>query len=260
VALLSDETDRSVSATVVNEVGAAITAAMPGHAYLNVTAATAEGVDVIYAMRLPSPVFAGGVGGGWRDASPWPGSGANGVVKITAYNSVTGVITTNMAVAGSIAVGSHIGIWDYTTETMHEFEVLTGGIGGSGFVEITVVGGFPKDLTGMYISAGAENLKGYAASALAACKSLGPGEKTSNTWILPRGSRKPVPTSTDWPTYMSTRFVESVIADHPEVADFSVYASYTTGTTTSKSVPTVPSSHLDPPNVLVPKALAFKPA
>jgi len=264
VAVVSDETDRQLSGSVINTVAAGIVGTMPGHAYLNCTGTQAQYLDVILGLSIPLPTFGGGVGGGWRDAAPWPSTGANGIVKITSYDSSTGTITTNAATAGTCAAGTHIGIWDYETETMYEFEVLTAVVAGT--LKLTVVGGFPKDLTGRYISAGAENLTGYAATALQAFKALGPGEKSTNPAIIPRGARRPVPTATEWPQYISSRWLETWLNNHDEIADIRLavdgggqFASYETGTTTQRTTPSVPTSNLDPPYILCPKHIAFKP-
>ena len=264
VCVVSDETDRQVSASIINTVAATIVGTMPGHAYLNCTGTQTQYLDVILGLSIPSPTFGGGTGGGWRDASPWPSSGSGGIVKITSYDSSTGTITTDAVTAGTCAAGTHIGIWDYETETMHEFEVLTAVVTVN--LKLTVVGGFPKDFSGRYISAGAENLTGYAATALEAFKALGPGEKSTNTAIIPRGARRPVPTSTEWPQYISSRFLETWLNNHDEIADVRIAtdgggnaASYETGTTTTRTTPSIPTSHLDPPYILCPKHLAFKP-
>jgi len=105
-----------------------------------------------------------------------------------------------------------------------------------------------------------------AATALEAFKALGPGEKSTNTAIIPRGARRPVPTATEWPMYISSRWLETWLNNHDEIADIrlavdgtSQFASYETGTTTERTTPSVPTSNLDPPYILCPKHIAFKP-
>lgn len=256
VAVVKSDGDRTLAQSIVNIVASAIVAGMPGHENLNATSVTAEPLDVVVRMTLPLPVFAGGVGGGWRDGTPWPNA-ASGSVKITSFNSGTGEITTNAAALNGLAVGNHIGIWVPDDETMYEYTVATAAV--SGTVKITVVGGFAADYSGAYISAGAENLTAYAAEALTAFQALGPGEKTASLHLLPRSLRKPAP-ATVAPAELGSRLLGDIQAAHDEVISLEYQHRYTTGTTTTKTEPTVPAATTDPPGILTLEYLAFQEA
>ena len=254
VCVVKEDGDRTLSSAIVNAVASAIVAELPGHADLNCTTATPEELDICLKMALPTPTFAGGVGGGFRDATPWPNI-RTGSVKITAFNSGTGLITTDATSYDTLNVGHHIGIWSPDDETMYEFVVASRSLPG-GFVALTVVGGFPVDFTDHYISAGAEKLPDYASSFLTAMQALGPGEKTSRPHLLPRSLR--------WPSvfaeasYMiASNLPMAIQKDSPELLTLEILESFETGTTTTRTSPTVPAAAVDPPGILVLKHLSF---
>ena len=252
VAITKGDGDRTLAQGTVNLVSSAIVGGMPGHANLNVTSVTAEPLDVVIGLTLPLPVFAGGVGGGFRDGTPWPNA-SSGSVKITSFNSGTGEITTNATALHGLAVGNHIGVWD--GDTMHEYTVATAAVSG-GFVKITVVGGFAASYAGAYISAGAENLTGYASAALTAFEALGPGEKTDSLHLLPRALRKPAP-ATVAPYELGSRLLNDIQAAHDEIISAEYVHRYETGTTVTRTEPSVPSATTDPPSILTLTYLAF---
>lgn len=238
----------------------AIAAEMPGRSNGNVTTVDPEYVDVVLDVLAEFPQHAGGNGNGWRDANPWPNDGAgSGVapVKVTAYNAgPPGEITTSATAVGTLTVGSHIAIWDYDEETMHEYVVSYAQLSG-GFVHIQVVGGFIIDHTGAYVSAGAVNIATWAANTLAAIRTLGPGEKSASTWVLPRARRRPTP-DVEGPMVLGSRVCAAVSNASEEILSINYAARYATGTTTTLIEPTVPAASTDPPNILVLKYLAFR--
>jgi uncharacterized phage protein gp47/JayE len=255
VCVVKADGDRTLSSAIVNLVASAIVEQLPGHTDLNCTTATASELDICLKASLPFPTFAGGVGGGWRDASPWPNA-TSGSVKITAFNSGTGTITTDATTIGTLAVGHHIGIWSPDDETMYEFVVASRVVNGGGFVDITVVGGFSDDFTGHYISAGAEKLVDYAAAFLLAMQGLGPGEKTSRPHLLPRALR--------WPSVFSSssyavasNLTTALQINSPEFLTLEVFESFETGTTTTRTTPAVPAAAVDPPAILTLGYLSF---
>ena len=255
--------DGELSSVVIAQAAAAVTAELPGHTQINCTSVTPEGVDVVIGIHAPLPKLAGGPGGGFLDAVPWPNN-TEPIVKITAFNSTTGTITTNAATLAGLVVGNHIGIWDPTYEDpttgdvvgkMYEFVVASAA--DTGFVEITVNGGFPKDFTGCYISAGSVNLVSWAASAVAAFATLGPGEKTSNVFLLPRAARWPSQ-DVKGPQWLESRILTEIQSSHDEIANATWSARYATGTTTTKTKPTVPAAATDAPKRLTLTHLAFR--
>lgn len=262
VALVSDSGSRAVETTVVNQAAADIAAELPGHVSLNVTTVTAEEVDIVLAVQAPLPVHAGGKGNAWYDATPWPNT-ASGPVKITAYNSTTGEITTDAVALNGVAVGSRIGIYeppeDDTDEgVMHEYTVASATV--SGTVKLTVTaGGLSYDVgpVGCYISAGAKGLTAWAETVVDSMNKLGPGEKTSSVFNRPRGLRKPTP-DVEGPQQLGSNVLTLTQSAHAEILSIEYAARYETGTTTPQTSPSTPASPLDPPNILVLKHLAFR--
>ena len=264
VALVSTEPDREVSTSVISAAANTIVAALPGHAKLNITTVAAQYVDIIIKLRLPLPLQGGGKGGGWRDAAPWPNA-TSGTVKITAFNSTTGEITTDATALNGLAAGMHLAIWDYANagndenageaSPVFEFTVATAAVSG-GFVKITAVSGFSKNYTNAYLSAGAERMKSYMLSFYDQMVALGPGEKTSNIWILPRGYRKPT-ADVSGPSDLTSQLLLAIQDGYPEITNIDWVARYSTGTTTPKTSPSVPTAISDPPKILALRHLAF---
>lgn len=260
VALVSTDADRTVSTSVINGAASAIVASLPGHAKLNITTATAQYIDLVLKMRLPLPVHGGGKGGGWKDPTPWPNQ-TSGSVKITSFNSSTGEITTNATALNGLTVGMHLAIFDEDQaddneeELMFEFVVASAAVSG-GFVKITAVGGFPKSYANAYISAGAERINEYAQKVLDLMRALGPGEKTSSAFLLPRAYRKPTP-DVSGPSDLTSSLLRDFQRDFDEVLNVDWHHRYTSGTTTTKTAPTVATVSTDPPNILALRELAF---
>lgn len=256
VAIVAEGGDRTLSPSIVSTVETALVAEMPGHAVANVTSVTAEYVDVVVSMNLPLPIVGGGVGGGWRDAVPWPNNNYSQGVKITSFPGPY-IITSATALNGLVP-GAHIGIWSFADSEMKEFTVASASVSG-GFVRITVNGGFPANYTGHYISAGAENLVDYASELYASFNALGPGEKTSSVALLPRSVRRPTTDSTS-PSSLTSRMLADVSNQHDEIISIDWVQRYATGTTTTKTSATVPAATTDPPNILVMKYVGFQQA
>lgn len=239
----------------VNTVAAALVAKLPGHTKINVTSVSAQDVDLILSATLPDSIELGGNGTGWLDASPFP-STANGPVKITACDTGTGTITVNLAsVPSNLAAGTHFAVWDYADETVYHFTAVTvTDVGAS--LEVVVQEGLPKDLSGAYLSADCVGLDDYAADFLAAMRGLGPGQKTTSVALLPRAARKPT-VDEESPSDITTRLPDQVTAKHREIRSLEVTQSYDTGTTNTRTAPSVPVTTSAPPNILVLKHLAL---
>ena len=262
VALTSEGGTREVSSLYVAEVSAYIATQVPGHVGLNVTSVVAQELDVVLLAKLPLPPQAGGSGGGWRDATPWPsGAVTLGVSdgKVTGYVSGTGTATVRETTAP--VVGQRIGVWDPTggtdgDGTMREYEVATVG-GVAGAWTITVANGFTVSPLGAYVSAGAANLADYGDTFLAAMQSLGPGEKTTSTNILPRGRRQPPPDVSN-PSDATSKQLDAITSTFAEVLDLSYAARLETGTTTTRTAPSVPATTTLAPRILTLKHFAIR--
>lgn len=250
--------DRGLDAVTVSACAAAVVAALPGHGSYIVTTPTAEYVDIVFDTTLPLPASAGGAGGGWRDASPWPAE----ITEITSQ-SATAITVTSTATP---SVGTQFAIWDPAIEdadgnlgAMREYTAIVVG-GGAGAWTIEVEGGFDKDYTigatvNPYISAGAYSLAQYGTAARNEFEKLGPGEKTANALLLPRSRRHPPP-DVQGPMAINSRIITGIESQFSEIA-LEYAARYETGTATPITGPTVPATTADPPNIIVLKYLAF---
>jgi hypothetical protein len=119
-----------------------------------------------------------------------------------------------------------------------------------GFYTFTIAGGIGFDPTDAYISTGAANLVSYAATVLAQFRALGPGEKTTNADILPRGQR--FPTVADGAeSDLNSRLLTQIQTTHPELRSLEYAARYDAGTTTTRTSPSTPTTTANAPRVLV---------
>lgn len=249
--------DRTLTTAIVDLVEAAVLANMPGQADLNATTVTPQYVDVVLAASLPLPQSAGGAGGGWRDAAPWPAEN----VKVSSYNSGNGKARISVSsTSAAPSVGASIGIWDPAGETMYEYSITSVTLIASGppaIYDITVQNGFSVDPTNAYVSAGAQSLTDYADTFAAEMAKLGPGQKSDLPEILPRALRFPA-TDTANPSDITDRQKIEVFNTYAEVADLTYAARYATGTTTTLTSPDIPLTTADPPNILVLKYFAIR--
>jgi uncharacterized phage protein gp47/JayE len=258
VALTKAGGDRTLSDTVVTLVSDAVRAEYPGFVSMNVTSVAAEEVDVLINLSLPLPTTAGGAGGGWRDATPWPSTTDATLVKVSSF--IAGVITVNATSSNPPAAGRRFGIWDPDEGEMKEFTIASvGGVSGAYTITLnTQLSASPTFVeAGMYISSGAVNLTTYATEFLEACEGLGPGEKTASQDILPRGARKPTPDVSN-PASLTAIQLAMLSSEHTEILDITYAARYATGTTTPLTSPSVPATTANPPKILVLKHLAFR--
>jgi uncharacterized phage protein gp47/JayE len=261
VAITSSGHTRALSSAIVSQVAAYIAGKMPGHADLNCTSVSLQLVDVVLAATLALPTSAGGAGGGWRDATPWPNA-SSGNVQITSYNSGTGVATTDATAANGLAVGTRIGVWDATTNqtapVMREFTVASATLNG-GFYDITVQGGFGFNPTAAYISTGAVNLVAYSETVLEKMRELGPGEKTSSVDILPRGRRQPTPED-GAETDLNSKLLTAIQNEYSEIRSLEYAARYASGTVVTRTSPSVATTTSSAPRILVLANLAIRKA
>lgn len=266
VAIVRNEEDRALNDTIVNTVANYILARMPGSAKLNATSVYEEQLDVTIDMSLPLPVNAGGAGGGWRDAAPWPSDADSVLATVTDIPTAYGgtlaanTIEVDSTSADPPVVGKRFGIWDYGNEEMKEFTIKTVG-GGTGAYLIGVDTGQSNALSfieiGMRCSAGAVNLKAYASEFHQAMLLLGPGEKTSNVDKLPQGRRYPPP-DVEAPSALTSLQLTAVQNSHAEVSDMVYAARLETGTANARYTPSIPATEADEPRILTLKHLSFR--
>lgn len=258
VAVTAAGGDRTLSPTTVGVVDDAVRAEFPGIVDLNTTSVSPQEVDVILNMTLPLPLTAGGSGGGWRDASPWPSTNDGTLAKVTNKSGTT--VTVNSTSSDPPVAGKRFGIWDPVGGEMLEFTVQSVA-GSTGAYVVTPDPAVSSPLTavqiGAYVSAGALSLTEYATDFADQIATLGPGEKTDNANILPRGRRQPSP-DTDKPAALTTLQIAGVTGAHAEILNLEYAARYATGTTTPLTSPSLPATTADPPRILVLKHLSFR--
>ncbi|MBM61361.1 MAG: hypothetical protein CL484_00250 [Acidobacteria bacterium] len=260
VAVASAEPSRVLATSVVNSVASAVAGELPGHTSLNCTTVVTEPVDVVLAAQLPLPQFAGGAGGGWLDANPWPRNGDRGFVV-----AVTGTLGLRVySPAGTAAApikGQKIAIYEGSTGILHRFTISNT----PAFIAPSQVWDFdifPQptfDPTGHYVSADAQNLQDYVDTFVAETVKLGAGEKSDSPDLLPRALRFPAPDFSDPPALTSV-ILSRVLTEQPEILDISYALRIVPGsfvptvppppTFQLRTGPSLPPTPADPPRIL----------
>lgn len=251
IAIISETGDRTLSGTIVDDSRSNVELKMPGGVVsINLTTVYPEELDIVLEAKLPLPEVAGGTGGGWRDAIPWP-------AEETRISNVAGVNFTVNSTAAPV-VGQSIGLWDRSdvdAPVMRE-RAVTSVSGSAGAWIITLSGANGFVVVGDYVSAGATNLINYAATAYAQFLLLGPGEKTDNVDLLPRSARYPSADVTA-PMDLTNRQIAEIMNVYDEMSDLEYVATYDTGLLTTRRSPSIPGVSSDRPRVLVCKKLAI---
>jgi len=270
VAVTAAGGDRTLSNANVNLVASNILANMPGTADLNATSVLAQLIDVVLLADLPLPVNAGGAGGGWRDAVPWPSDAEAIAGEQARVINISDLLTLSQIDVDSTnsdppKIGDRFGIWNPAggsdaTGAMNEFSILGVTAIAGGFtitIDTAQSDAISFITTGMYCSAGALNLKQYASDFLDQMKLLGPGEKTDNPDILPRGRRRPI-IDIEFPRKLTNVQISNVLEKHDEVLNLEYKRRFASGTQTVLTTPSIPLTTADPPRILVLQNLAIK--
>lgn len=256
VCIVRNEGDRWLDIPVVNQVAAALIAKVPGHTKWNVTSAQAQYIDMVCSATLNDAPEASGSGGGWFDAVPFPNS-STGPVKVTDTNTSAATLTLNLgSIPASLVTGTRIAVWDWADQRLYRYTVVSATDMGAD-VDIVVTPGPVKSHTGAYVSADCENLQSYCEQFVEYMETqIGPGEKTSSVALLPRSLRKPT-ADQEAPAEITSRAAAFITNQFAEVRSFDLTYSYETGTTTTRTAPSLPSATPDPPRILVLKHFAI---
>jgi len=261
IAIVGSPDEPVLNTAVQTQVVSAVIAEMPGNVNYNLTSVFIELLDVVVNLGLPLPKNAGGEGGGWFDAEPYPSTNeAPGVfARVTAIPS-SYVLTVDSTSADPPVAGKRFAIWDPVAKKINQHAII--GVSGiSGSYNIIIDSGFTPDLSyvqvGMYLSAGAELLESYAQTVLSFMQLLGPGEKTDNPDILQYARRKPKQSVNRQSALTSLALTELQHA-HSEISDVSYGARYETGTVVTRTKPSVPSVVATSPRQLGLKHLSFR--
>jgi hypothetical protein len=224
----------------------------PEHAYIQGLGSADLPCDVAIQLALPSSPSAqpAGPGGGWLDGQPWPSSNGTDGARISSVTSPT-VITVNAATTVAPGLGATHISWVSPNDWLIHSATVTGIAGGPGAWVLTLDTPLPNVLPGGMIFPSSLNQSVYLTALLTAFAGMGPGEWTSNSTILARGFRHPLPGLVA-PYSMGNTQLSAVIRSAPEVEDAQyIYRQFTTPT-----VPIVPVGS-NPVNVLVPAAIGF---
>ena len=255
VVIVSDDAQRELGAATVASVEASVLGSMPAHSSLNVTSVQTEPVDVVLFAKLPAAQSAGGEGGGWLDAQPWPRAGDHGLVTAYASNPPTVAVYTPSGQAPII--GQQIAFWSPSARSMTQVRITSQpqAVGSTFEFEIDQDLGFNPE--GGFVSAACQNLSSYSAAFSAAAQALGPGEKTDSINLVPRSLRSPSPAETA-PYDLTQVQLAAVSNDSSEVLDLSyavravpsTYAQGTPPTFTERTTPSLPATTADAPRIL----------
>lgn len=249
------------SAIVSGVVAPYIVGKMPSQAAGTTTTVADVNADVAFGLSLPEAPTANppGLGGGWKDGTPWPTPDG-----VTTFRCTVTAVTTSLAfrvdaTTAPTANVTHIAWLSPSTWKLYR-ALVTSVSGSSGAYDITIDTPFTGIATGAYIWPDSVNAQAYVDATLAAFELMGPGEKSSNASALVRGFRHPPP-SISWPYALGPAQLRALTDSGDEVTD-SQFLHRTDGTTTVTGTagqvkPQVPASASDPPKQFVPRHIAF---
>jgi uncharacterized phage protein gp47/JayE len=256
VAVVTSPTDsdktRDVNSVILStKIIPAVQAVVPEYFELVVTTVQNQNVDVAINISIPSATTASppGPGGGWLSGTPWPTYSALGYSNVTSVSSST-VFTVRCDSDPTIGV-TQICWLNPNNWTLYRGTV-TSFTGTFPSVTVTVDTPFTGIAVGSFVFPDAELMQEYVNTLLEAFANLGPGQKTSQTGLLPRAYRRPLTTEA-WPSDLNDQVLRRLTDNNDTILS----ASYSYRNTTT---PTLPSSISDGPYILVPRNLAFYPS
>lgn len=245
---------RVASAATVALATSGVVAATPEFVEVVVTGTVDANADVAIFLALPAATTAvpAGTGGGWLDGQPFPAPNTlTSPCTVSVVNATTvtianckfapGVGNTVCAVINGALVVAHVtGVGTFAANTATNV-----------VIDIPLSANGVALVTGAHVFPGAVNMSTYVATLMAAFASLGPGEKTAQTGLLPRGYRQPR-WFVAWDYTIGPKFLKALVAAGSEVLDAS-WCYQNGGVTT----PTIPGSIGNGPNIFVPRYVSF---
>lgn len=258
------ETNKSreiASATMTGTVSPYVQGHLPEHVYSVITTVADVNADVAFGLSLPEAPTASppGPGGGWVNGTPWPAPDDSSTFRCT-VTAVTS--TTQFTVDATTSPTANVSqiCWLSPYEWKLYSALVTAVSGTSGAYVVTLDKPFTGIATGCYIWPKCQNAQAYVDAVLAAFALMGPGEKTTNASALVRGFRHPR-TAAGWPNTLGPHLLRSISSAQTEVESVQFFHR-TDGTTTVTGssgtvAPQVPASVSDPPNIFVPRHIAF---
>lgn len=234
---------------------------LPEHALCVGTSVANQAVDIAFSLALPAAATASppGPGGGWLDGTPWPSSisGTTPVTVTSVTNSTQFVVNAVTAPTPNV---SHISWISPNNWQLYSATVLSVPSGSSGAYTIIIDTPMPGIGSGNYIFPASQNQQTYLTAVFDSFALMGPGEwLPSSSSLIGRGFRHPIPTLTN-PSSLTASMLKAIINTGPEVLDANwIYRSATTPTVPSTITldPTTQLLTSAPPNILVPRNLAF---
>lgn len=227
-----------------------------------VTVAAEEDLSVSIKATLPLPKSSGGQGGGWINdsADRWPlclSSGATVITTVVNASTFTVNSTTTLPTAGKTIVH----IFDSAARRVRTARVVSYTSTGGGPYNVTVKldAAFDSVVANDYISPGLERGDSYANTFQSFVAALAPGEKTSNSAVLPRAYRHPR-TIDGFPSGITVDLVSALHDRHTEIVSPTFFALNGSTAYTLPLEPTVPASVTSPPNVWRVLRFAIYPA
>ncbi len=264
---------RQVSSTVLALVDAYVKAQMPGPAPVMFTTVTPTDtgaapdvdVDIAIGLSLPEAISAGGTGGGWVDAVPWPELAPGDThVIVGSVTSSTEFTLTSLTSNSPTATNLLDGVtqiawfspvsWAAATPTAPSPAILTATVlshsGTAGAIHVVIDKPFTGIAAGHFIFPNAENVEIYAQAFMAAMAGLGPGQWSTNPGIVPTANRRPLVTRQQ-PSDITAAIIKAITDSGDEVEDAAfLYRSLTT--------PGVPANTTTlSPFVFVPRRFGF---
>lgn len=216
--------------------------------------------NVSIGLSLPASTGAGGPGGGWVDAIPWPVLlGSAKYVRVeTVTDSTHLTLTSNDAATTPTATGLVDGVTKVAWFSPQAFangdtSVITATVtahgGSTGHVTVTLSEPFAGILAGDYVFPSCERADDYAKAFMAAMSNLGPGQWYPDLSLVPQAARQPL-VARQQPSDVASSLLKPIENAGDEVED----VAYLDRSVTS---PSAPLSLTASPNVLVPQALGF---
>lgn len=196
---------REAPTALTDKVRLGILAEHPDPADIFVSTVVHQPASIAIKLGLADPASAGGDGGGWIDATPWP-SGPTYVTAVVTASKFTLLAFTTPGVGRSIA------FWDATAAIFRHAKVLAY-TGSSGAYTITIDEAFPTIGVDAFVCPDAEQLDEYGRILCESFATLGPGQRTASTG---RQVRHPVVSSDD-PSRINGTLLAPLPAQRPEI-------------------------------------------
>lgn len=171
-----------------------------------------------------------------------------------------GIIRVSSSASNPPTAGKHFAIYRPDTGAFEHYTAASVS-GVAGLYSITVVEStLPTgDLVGCYVSADCEHIEEYLDAFVTQVRALGPGEKSGNPDIIPRGLRHPPPEE-EAPVALASALLGKITSAYAEITDLAYGARYAAGGITQRALPSVAAAPANPPNQLVLNQFAIRVA